>query len=90
MYEYQMIQIANRPFIQYKAYKLLHRLCKEAKVPRSKRAQVRILISNKQYNYKPVLTWTIGFNAIAVDIKWLNENLTKKEFAQFVKLRISI
>jgi len=91
---------------QLRAFRLLHRLCKEVNVVRSKRSRVMVVISHEVT--KPVISadmdvtsrgmiyinkWWKGSQGfypivISVGFQWLRENLTKKEFVQYTKLRL--
>ena len=70
---------------QLKLYKLLHRLCKEVNIPRSRRTKIWIVInSNKN---KPTND-LVNEYVINVGSQWLGKHLTKKEFVQYAKLRL--
>jgi len=79
---------------QLKLYKLLHRLCKEVNIPRSKRTKVWIVInSNKGQPTNDIANLRIDASLansfiIKVGSQWLGKHLTKKEFVQYAKLRL--
>jgi hypothetical protein len=79
--------LSSIPFIRHEAYRLLHRLCKECKIPRSKRHRVFVCIRQTTPKDGKDIT-NVAFNIISVTERWLMKNLTKREMAELMRLRL--
>lgn len=75
-----------------KAYRFFHRVCKERGVPRSRRGSgwLRIWIINDAEVAKHQSRFYQASDNyyVIITFDWLNKNLTKREFADYTRLRL--